>query len=70
MTNQTAPTLEEFLDHYRSLPATHRTAILALTQSASKIPLADLDRLIANIVAAPFDARPGLIAEYLTTAPI
>ena len=70
MTNQTAPTLEEFLDHYRNMPPTHQGLILALINRANDIPTADLARLTADVIAAQFEKRPGVVAEYLTANPI
>ena len=66
-TTTTAPTLDEFLVLYRKLPETHQTAVLALIQSAERIPLADLDRLTADVIAAPFEKRPGVITGFLLT---
>ena len=64
-TDLTAPSFDEFMAHYRNMPKTHQTAVLALIQSAERIPLAELDRLTADVIAAPFENRPGVIAEYL-----
>ena len=66
MNNQTAPTFDEFLAHYRNMPQTHQGLILALCRRANDIPLADLARLTADVIAAPFEKRSGVVAEYLT----